>query len=95
MASGLVEENPVCEAVAAVSVGKVGRAILLDLDYAEDSTAGVDCNVVMTAGGRFIEVQGTAESAPFDRQEMDRMMDLATRGIRRLFRLQEQALSRA
>ncbi len=81
--------------LAAVSVGKVGGQVLLDLDYVEDSSAEVDCNVVMTSRGEFVEVQSTGEEATFSREELDRMLALAGRGIRRLSRLQRQALARA
>jgi ribonuclease PH len=78
--------------VAAVSVGMAGGAILLDLDYAEDSTADVDFNVVMTDDERFVEVQGTAEHRSFDRAQMNGMIDLAAAGIRQLFELQRSAV---
>lgn len=78
--------------VAAVSVGIVGGAMLLDLDYAEDSRAEVDFNVVMTAEGKFIEVQGTAEGEPFTREAMERLLDLAREGINELFKVQAAAL---
>ncbi|HXI18738.1 MAG TPA: ribonuclease PH, partial [Chloroflexota bacterium] len=68
-----------------------GEAIL-DLNYAEDSKAEVDFNVVMTGGGQFIEAQGTAEGDPFSRAQMDQLLDLAAAGIRRLFELQSNAL---
>src|SRR6187397_2236844 len=67
--------------VAAVSVGIVGGETLLDLDYSEDSNAEVDANVVMTADGRLVEVQATAEQVPFDRDDLDAMIDLAAAGI--------------
>lgn len=78
--------------VAAVSVGVVGGELLLDLDYAEDSTAQVDMNVVMTGAGAFIEVQGTAEGRTFDRAQLNAQLDLAQRGIAELTELQRQAL---
>lgn len=76
--------------VAAVSVGVVAGELLLDLCYAEDSTADVDLNVVMTGGGKFIEIQGTAEGAPFDQETLSGMLDLARAGIGQL--LNEQAV---
>src|SRR5688500_8955666 len=76
------------ESVAAVSVGVVDGEPLLDLDYAEDSRADVDMNVVMTGDGRLIEVQATAEAQPFSREELDRMLDLAGRGVDLLTRAQ-------
>ena len=81
--------------VAAVSVGVVGGAPLLDLCYAEDVKAGTDMNVVVTGDGRFVEVQGTAEGAPFDRAELDALLDLAVGGCAELTRLQEAALAAA
>ena len=97
--SGLLERNvlpisPIRESVAAVSVGMVEGVPLLDLNYQEDSTAEVDMNFVMTSSGRFVEVQGTAESNPFTIAEMDAMRDLAITGINRLFALQNEALDR-
>jgi ribonuclease PH len=79
--------------IAAVSVGKVDGKILLDLDYAEDSAAEVDCNVVMTSRGEFVEVQASGEEATFTRDDLDRMLALARRGIRRLLRAQRGALT--
>ncbi len=83
---------PVTEPLAAVSVGSVDGVLLLDLDYSEDSRADVDMNVVMTASGRLVEVQGTAEKAPFSRETLDRMLDLAGAGIRELIEAQQNAL---
>ncbi|CAA9302437.1 MAG: Ribonuclease PH [uncultured Chloroflexi bacterium] len=91
--TGKLKADPLRTAVAATSVGIFNGAPVLDLNYAEDSRAEVDFNVVMTAEGRFIEVQGTAEGEPFGRQSMDRLIDLAEAGIRRLFELQQQALN--
>jgi ribonuclease PH len=79
--------------VAAVSVGIVDGELLLDLDYAEDSRAEVDFNVVMTAEGKFIEVQGTAEGEPFTREAMERLLNLARDGISELFKIQTAALN--
>lgn len=75
---------PVTDYVAAVSVGIIGNEALLDLEYAEDSRAAVDMNIVRTGSGRFIEIQGTAESKPFDQDQMNKMISLATTGIERL-----------
>jgi len=83
---------PVSDFLLAVSVGMVDGRLLLDLCYAEDSHAGVDMNVVMTAGGRLVEVQGTAEGEPFTRRDLDDMLDLAQSGIRSLCDLQRSAL---
>ena len=79
-------------AVAAVSAGIVNGEEMLDLCYAEDSRAEVDFNVVMTAEGKFIEMQGTAEGEPFARDAMDRLVDLARAGIQELFKIQSSAL---
>jgi ribonuclease PH len=78
--------------VAAVSVGVVDDVALLDLDYAEDSNAEVDVNVVMTGDGRFVEVQSTAERVPFDRARLDELLDLAAGGIEELQAYQAQAI---
>ena len=78
---GIIEKVPVKDFVSAISVGVVNGDILLDLAYEEDSTADVDMNFVMTRGGQFIEVQGTAEQTPFSRDLLDKMTDVATRGI--------------
>jgi ribonuclease PH len=83
---------PVRDALAAVSVGKVDGNLLLDLNYHEDSRAEVDMNVVMTGSGAYIEVQGTAERAPFDRKEMDGLLSLADAGIRALLEAQRRSL---
>jgi ribonuclease PH len=80
------------DCVAAISVGIVGGEPLLDLNYAEDSTAEVDMNVVMTGAGEFVEVQGTAEQVPFGRARLDDLLGLAERGIRQLIALQRRAL---
>lgn len=85
--------KPLTASVAAVSVGIVGGEPLLDLDYVEDSSAETDMNVVMTGHGSFIEVQGTAEGAPFDRSRLDQLLDLASYGCLELTRAQEAALT--
>lgn len=85
-------KSPVRESVAAISVGKVAGRMLLDLDYREDVAAQVDMNVVMTGSGNFIEVQGTGEEATFTRGELDKLLRLASRGIKRLVELQGKAL---
>ena len=79
--------------VAAVSVGLSGGSLLLDLDYGEDSSAGVDFNVVMLDDGRFVEVQGTAEQTPFSAAQMNELVSLAAAGIRQLFELQREAIA--
>lgn len=90
---GTIPGKVVRDSVAAVSVGKVGGRVLLDLDYAEDSTADADCNVVMTGRGEFVEVQTTGEHSTFSRKELDRMLTLATKGIRQLLAAQRRALA--
>jgi ribonuclease PH len=92
MKKGVVGQSPIRDAIAAVSAGIHGGAALLDLDYAEDSGCETDMNVVMTASGHFVEVQGTAEGAAFSRAEMDALLDLATKGIRDLVQAQRDAL---
>ena len=87
--------DPLRHFVASVSVGVCAGEAVLDLDYAEDSTAQTDLNVVMAETGEFIEVQGTAESAPFRRAELDRMLDLASGGIETLIEVQRRALAEA
>ncbi len=87
--------KPIRDFVAAVSVGVVQGVPLLDLEYTEDSSCDTDMNVVMTASGGFVEVQGTAEGEPFSRAEMDRLLALADKGIRELVALQRQALQQA
>ncbi len=90
--NGSLPTSPLKHHVAAVSVGMIDHVPLLDLDYAEDSTAGVDFNVVMLSTGQLVEVQGTAEAEPFTRDEMRAMVDLACEGIERLFKEQDAAL---
>jgi ribonuclease PH len=91
---GKLKASPIREAVAAVSVGKVGGRILVDLDYSEDSRAEVDFNVAMTRSGQYVEVQGSGEGGTFSQPELDRMLQVARRGLRQLFAAQEQALNR-
>jgi ribonuclease PH len=85
--------DPLVNSVAAVSVGVVGSTPLLDLDYSEDVKAETDMNVVMTGRGDFVEVQGTAEGAPFDRAALNGLLDLAAAGCAELTRLQAEALA--
>jgi len=89
---GLVRKHPARDFVAAVSVGVYEGVAVLDLDYAEDSACDTDMNVVMTGSGGFVEVQGTAEGAPFGRAQLDDMLELARRGIAELVAKQKQAL---
>ncbi|MCA9872408.1 MAG: ribonuclease PH, partial [Anaerolineales bacterium] len=93
IASGELPESVLQRQVAAVSVGIVEGVALLDLPYHEDSTAEVDLNVVMTAVGDLIEVQGTAERAPFPRAQLDSLLDLAASGIQTLAAKQREALT--
>jgi ribonuclease PH len=92
LGKGMIAELPVKDFVAAVSVGLVDGAPVLDLDYAEDSTCQTDMNVVMTGSGRFVEVQGTAEGEPFARAELDALLALAAGGIAELVAHQRRAL---
>jgi ribonuclease PH len=91
--NGLISSLPLKDFVAATSVGVVDGQVVLDLCYAEDSVADVDMNVVMTGGGKFIEVQGTAEDAPFDRAALDAMLQVASAGIQELVALQRRLLA--
>jgi ribonuclease PH len=89
-----LKKNPLHGQVAAVSVGIYSGEAVLDLDYAEDSQAETDMNVVMNEAGRFIEVQGTAEGHAFSHEEMNRMMALAKTGIEHIVELQNEVLAR-
>jgi ribonuclease PH len=91
-AQGLFSAEPLTDFVAAVSVGIVDGAPALDLDYAEDAGCSTDMNVVMTGNGGFVEIQGTAEAAPFTRAEMDALVALAGHGIRELIATQKRSL---
>jgi len=91
---GAISADPLHGQVAAVSVGIFGGSPVLDLDYAEDSSAETDMNVVMNDGGGFVEIQGTAEGHAFRRHELDTLLDLAAAGLSRLFRLQAETLDR-
>jgi len=91
--NGLISSLPLKDFVAATSVGVVEGQVVLDLCYAEDSVADVDMNVVMTGGGKYIEIQGTAEDAPFDRVALDAMLQVATAGIQELVALQRRLLA--
>jgi ribonuclease PH len=92
MQRGVLAVHPVQTAVAAVSVGIVGGELLLDLCYAEDSHADVDCNIVMTAEHEFVEVQGTGEGSVFSRATMDALITLAEQGITELLAIQQKYL---
>lgn len=90
--AGTLEQHPMRELVAAVSVGLLGDEARLDLDYNEDAACDTDLNVVMTASGGLIEIQGTAEGQPFQREQLNTMLDLAASGIQRLVHEQRLAL---
>jgi ribonuclease PH len=91
---GLITEDPIKEFLAAVSVGVIDETVLLDLPYCEDLKADVDLNVVMTESGNIIEVQGTAEGAPFSKEQLDKMLMLAEEGIKKLIRKQKEVLEK-
>jgi len=90
--AGKLKVNPLFGQIAAASVGMVDGRILLDLDYREDSRAEIDMNLVMNAEGEFIEVQGTAEHAPFNRDRLNEMLDIGTKGLIELLEAQRKAL---
>ncbi len=91
--AGTLEKSPLLSPVASISVGIYQGVPILDLDYAEDSSADTDMNIVMNAGGHFIEIQGTAEAAPFSDEEMSAMLKLAHKGIREINEIQQRAIS--
>ena len=91
LADGTLAENPIVHRVAAVSVGVCDGTPTLDLDYAHDSTAEVDLNVVMTEDGRFVEIQGTAEHEPFGGEALEALLALARKGLKKIFALQKKA----
>ena len=91
----VIQPGALVQSVAAVSVGMVNGQAMLDLDYALDLAADVDMNVVMTGDGQFVEVQGTAEGAPFNRRALDEMLALAEKGITILLEKQAAALATA
>jgi ribonuclease PH len=94
LARKMIATSPIREFVAGVSVGLYEGVPVLDLDYAEDAGCGTDMNVVMTGGGGLVEVQGTAEGAPFSRAELEAMLGLAEKGIRELIAAQKAALGK-
>ena len=89
---GVISSMPVLDSVAAVSVGIVGGRALLDLNYDEDSTAEVDMNIIMTGSGKFVEVQGTAETEPFSKESLAELISLASKGISELASIQKNSL---
>lgn len=93
LADGLISDDPLHAQIAAVSVGIFGGVLVLDLDYAEDSSAATDMNLVMDDSDRFIEVQGTAEGVPFDRTELDALLALGAAGIREMQAAQRAVLA--
>jgi ribonuclease PH len=93
VSNGILKRSPLLSEVAAVSVGIVDETPILDLCYIEDSSAEVDMNIVCTGAGKFIELQGTAERAPFNREQMDQMLVLAEKGVNHLFTIQRQVLN--
>jgi len=90
--NGQIKKFPIKEFIAATSVGRVKDEMVLDLCYKEDSVAEVDMNIVMTGGGRFVEIQGTGEEATFSRDEVNKLLDLAAGGIQGLIEIQREAL---
>jgi ribonuclease PH len=91
-AAGMIRSVPLFDSVAATSVGIVDEQLLLDLVYEEDSRAQVDMNVVMTGSGQFVEVQASAEGRPYTADELQKLLDLAGRGIRELIKAQQELL---
>jgi len=92
IAAGSLATNPITDHCAAISVGIIAGEARLDLPYIEDANADTDMNVVMTGKGDFVEVQGTAEGAPFDRAELNALIDLAEGGIATIVELQKAAI---
>jgi ribonuclease PH len=92
VAAGMIRKVPLLDSVAATSVGIVDDEVLLDLAYEEDSRAQVDMNVVMTGDGRFVEVQASAEGRPYSNKELQELLELASGGIRRLTKVQQEVV---
>ncbi len=90
--NNMISKVPFTQAIAAVSVGVCNNTELLDLNYDEDSRAAVDMNLIMTDKGRYVEVQGTAESEPFEEEQFAKLIGLGKKGIRKLFEIQNQTL---
>ncbi|WP_239373278.1 ribonuclease PH [Snodgrassella gandavensis] len=93
LAHGVISENPIREAVAAISVGILNGKLLLDLDYPEDSACDADINVVMTASQQLVEIQGTAEGATFSIQQLNELISLAQKGVAQILAVQQQVLA--
>jgi len=89
---GVLETTPIKDEVAAISLGIKDGEVLIDLDYEEDSTCDTDMNIIMTGKGKFVEVQGTAEGEPFSKEEMNKIILLAEKGISKIIELQRDAL---
>jgi ribonuclease PH len=88
----LIKKRPLLDYLAAISVGKVGGDVMVDLAYTEDSSAEVDMNLVMTGGGRYVEVQGTAEQKPFDKKDLDEFLEFGWKGIQELIAMQKDLI---
>jgi ribonuclease PH len=88
----IIKDSPIIDSIAAISLGVKGSDILLDLDYAEDSTCDTDMNIVMTGSGKFIEIQGTAEGEAFTRDELNNLIDMADQGIKQLTVIQNSLI---
>jgi ribonuclease PH len=95
IAAGILTEAPITDYVAAVSVGVVNGEVVLDLCYEEDSKAAVDMNLVMTGSGKFIEIQGTGEERPFDKEELNQLLSYGEKGIKELLAIQKQMIEEA
>lgn len=93
ISAGKISSSPLTDGLAAISVGVYQGYAVLDLDYAEDSNCDTDMNVVMTASGGIVEIQGTAEQEPFSRQELNKLLDLAEGGIKQLITYQQQIIA--
>ena len=90
--NNLIQKHPLKDYLAAISIGKVGGAVFVDLAYNEDSSADVDMNLVMTGEGRLVEIQGTAEQAPFEKKDLDEFLSIGWRGIQSLIKIQKELL---
>ena len=88
----LIKKRPLLDYLAAISVGKVSGDVMVDLAYTEDSSAEVDMNLVMTGGGRYVEVQGTAEQKPFDKKDLDEFLEFGWKGIQELIAMQKDLI---